>query len=94
MTKKAKQMLNTQDLQKNNEDIKPEVEKIYKMILRVMSWIVGIAFVALILLPEINFNGVDLTVKIVYYTLFANLFLFVIIELFGKKLKITLNKYF
>jgi len=48
-----------------------------------MSWIVGICFTLIIILPNFKFFMVGFLVKFVFYLGVLNLFLFAILEMFG-----------
>ena len=69
-------------------------ENKFKQILRIMSWIVGICFTLIIILPNFNFTMVDFIVKFVFYLGVLNLFLFAILEMFSVSVKRRIEKYF
>jgi len=69
------------------------VEDKFKLILRVMSWMVGFCFVLIIILPNFDFGLVDVLVKIIFFLGVFNLFLFGMLELFGVSIKRYLSKY-
>jgi hypothetical protein len=74
------------------EDISERIEKSYKLLLKIMSWIVGLSFVAIIILPNFNFPYLDILVKIIFYLGIFNLLLFAFLEIFGASLKQLLSK--
>lgn len=68
-----------------------EGEKRYKFILKILSWIVGLSFTLIIILPNFVFPMVDLIVKIIFFIGFGTLLLFAIIEFFAETIKKGLN---
>ncbi|MGD9897889.1 MAG: hypothetical protein AB7T22_02065 [Calditrichaceae bacterium] len=75
------------------EDItRPEVEKLYKNIIRIMSWIVGFCFIMIIILPEFNSILLDKITKILFYIGIINLLVFTVIEFVSNSFKKTLSK--
>lgn len=64
-----------------------QVEKIYKLTLRVLSWVVGVAFVLIIVLPEFNSSLLDKITRIIYLLGISSLIIFMIIEFFSNSLK-------
>lgn len=69
-----------------------KVEKIFKYILKSLSWTVGIAFVMVILLPEFNSPFLDKVTRVFYLTGISCLLLFLIIEFFAIDIKNILNR--
>jgi uncharacterized membrane protein len=69
-----------------------ESEKKFKNILRIMSWIVGICFLLIIILPNFEFFLLDEIVKIIFYIGVLNLLLFAFMEFFGNGIKKILMK--
>lgn len=77
-------------IENNNEqksEFPEEVEERFKLILRVMSWIVGICFSLIIILPNFDFIFVDEIVKVVFFFGVFNLLMFGVMELFGNSVK-------
>ncbi len=75
------------------EVIFPEkVEKIFKYILRTLSWIVGIAFVLVIILPEFNSPFLDRITRVLYLTGISCLLVFLVIEFFAENIKSMINR--
>ena len=68
------------------------VENKFKQILRIMSWIVGICFTLIIILPNFNFLLVDAIVKFVFFLGVFNLLLFAVMEMFGNSIKQLMSK--
>jgi hypothetical protein len=64
-----------------------EVEERFKLILRIMSWIVGICFGLIIILPNFEFVFVDEIVKFVFFFGVFNLLMFGVMEMFGNSVK-------
>ena len=69
------------------------VEDKFKLILRSMSWIVGVCFILIIILPNFDFIFVDIIVKIIFYIGVLTLILFAILEMFGNNVKKYMSKY-
>jgi len=59
------------------------VEDRFKLILRVMSWVVGICFGLIIILPNFDFFMVDFIVKAIFFLGVFNLIMFGVLEMFG-----------
>ena len=76
-----------------DQEFSPEVEEKFKMILRIMSWVVGICFTLIIILPNFDFYLVDVIVKFVFYLGVLNLILFALFELFGNAIKNFIGNY-
>jgi cell division protein FtsW (lipid II flippase) len=68
-----------------------KIEKVFKRLLRSMSWIVGICFVLIIILPQFNSNTLDKVTQILYYIGIIHLLLFTIIELIADNFKSLLS---
>jgi hypothetical protein len=63
------------------------VEERFKSLLRVMSWVVGICFALIIILPNFDFVMVDIIVKIIFFFGVFNLIMFGVLEMFGNSVK-------
>jgi len=74
-------------------EIKPEIETKFKSLLRIMSWVVGISFTSLIILPNFEFSLVDFIVKFLFFLGLINLILFAVLEFFAQPIKLYFNKY-
>jgi hypothetical protein len=72
--------------------ISTEVEILFKKILRIMSWTVGLCFLVIITLPNFEFNSLDAIIKFVFFLGVFCLFLFIIFEFFGESFKKFLSK--
>ena len=90
-TRKAK-VISEEKIDKDQE-FSPQTEEKFKLILRIMSWIVGICFTLIIILPNFDFYLVDAIVKFVFFLGVLNLILFAIFELFSNSIKNFLGKY-
>lgn len=77
-----------------DDQILPEVDMLFKRILRVMSWVVGICFTLIITLPNFKFDLLDISIKIIFYIGVFTLLLFIIIEFFGDNIKKQLSRTF
>jgi hypothetical protein len=73
-------------------DIHPDIEHKFKILLKTMSWVVGVSFVLIIILPLFDFYLVAILVKSLYFIGLINLLLFAILEFFGQNVKIFLSK--
>ena len=84
------------NLSKNENDlsanIHPDIEHKFKILLKIMSWVVGISFILIIILPLFEFYLVDIIVKFLYFIGLINLILFAILEFFAQNIKILLSK--
>ena len=76
----------------DSKKIHPEIEHKFKNILKIMSWVVGVCFILLIILPLFNFYLVDILVKLLYFIGLINLILFAILEFFAQNIKTLLSK--
>jgi len=68
-------------------EFSPKVENVFKLILRIMSWIVGIVFVLIILLPELNSPFWDNVTRILFYIGLIDFIVFIIIEFVADSVK-------
>ena len=84
-------MQNT-DQTAGDDQILPEVEMLFKRMLRIMSWVVGICFTLIITLPNFKFALLDISIKIIFYIGVFTLLLFIVIEFFGDNVKKQLSK--
>lgn len=71
-----------------------ETESLYKKILRIMSWIVGVCFVLIIILPLFENVTLDRITKVLYYIGVINLLAFTIFEFVADSFKRFLQKHF
>ncbi|WP_456443849.1 hypothetical protein [Caldithrix abyssi] len=89
MAQKVKEKAKKHDKKVEAEEAQfPEkVEKIFKYILKGLSWTVGIAFVMVIILPEFNTPFLDKVTRVFYLTGITCLLVFLIIEFFAANIK-------
>ena len=94
MAKKSKRRNDTfvRPEKKEEPQFSDAVENKFKQILRIMSWIVGICFALIIILPNFNFFMVDAIVKFIFFLGVLNLLLFAVMEMFGNSIKQLLSK--
>lgn len=76
----------------SNARIHPEIDLKFKILLKVMSWVVGVSFVSIIILPLFDFYLVDVIVKFLYFIGLINLILFAVLEFFAQNIMIFLSK--
>jgi hypothetical protein len=78
----------------NNDkiEIQPEIEVKFKKLMRIMSWVVGISFTLLIILPNFEFFLVDIIVKFLFFLGLINLILFAILEFFAQNIMVYLSR--
>ena len=95
MGKKSK--TRTQNIVENKIEQQSEfsdaVEDKFKLILRIMSWVVGICFVLIIILPNFDIGLVDVLVKFIFFLGVFIVFVFVMLEIFGPGVKRYMGKY-
>ncbi len=72
--------------------IHPEVESKLKIVMKIMSWVVGISFSLLIILPIFEFAYVDEIVKFLFFLGLINLLLFAVLEFFAQTIKVYFSK--
>jgi len=77
----------------NNSEFSDSVEKKFKLILRIMSWVVGICFVLIIILPNFDFFLIDSIVKFVFFFGVFNLIMFGVLEMLGASVKRYISKF-
>ena len=77
----------------NEEQLFPQIiEDRFKQILRIMSWVVGVCFALIIILPNFDFFLVDAIVKFLFFLGVFNLILFAVLEMFGNSIKQYMSK--
>lgn len=69
-----------------------KVERIYKISLRIMSWIVGIAIFLVIILFYFNSPAIDVLSQVIFYIGIITLIVFLVIELVGNNVKNMISK--
>jgi len=67
-------------------------EHIFKIILRSLSWIVGICFLLIIIFPMFDNAILDIITKILFYIGIINLFIFTILEFVSELIKQKIEK--
>lgn len=78
--------------EQNEPEFSPKVEKIYKMILRIMSTIIGVAIVTALILPLFEVYVFDVITQELFRAGLLSLVLVILIEIFGKTVKTLLSK--
>ena len=81
---------------------KPEIQeneysektiKTYKMILKIMSWTVGVCFILIIILPLFENESLDVLSKYLFRFGILNLIAFTVIEFIGDTVKQKIEKF-
>ncbi len=86
----AKAKTENQDMEKGFSE---EAEKFFKRILRTMSWIVGVTFAAVLILPQFNSTLLDQITQVLFYIGFVTLIVFILIELVSNSVKRLIDKF-
>jgi hypothetical protein len=73
-------------------EISDHAEEVFRKILRSMSWMVGISFILIIILPNFRVDVLDLAVKLIFYFGIVNLILFALFESFANTIKKLIDK--
>ncbi|TFG99946.1 MAG: hypothetical protein E4H13_08400 [Calditrichales bacterium] len=94
MAKKTKQKskIPVENRAEVNTEFPEIVENRFKNILHVMSWIVGVSFILIIILPNFDFFLVDEIVKFTYFLGIFNLIMFAVLEMLSGPVKNLLSK--
>jgi uncharacterized membrane protein len=94
MTKKQQnKKLNTNlAAAKQEPEISERAERAWSLLLKIMSWIIGISALAVVILPNFNFPYLAILVKVIFFLGLFNLLLFALIELFGPVIKKLFSK--
>jgi len=69
-----------------------EVNRAFKIIVRTMSWIVGIVFLMIIVLPQFNSPALDSLTQIIFYIGMIDLIIVIIIEFSSDSVKGLLGR--
>ncbi|KAA3617409.1 MAG: hypothetical protein D8M58_02465 [Calditrichaeota bacterium] len=69
-----------------------ETEAIFKKILRIMTWIVGLCFVLIIIFHLFNDKTMDIITRILFFIGIINLLVFTLLEFIGDKVKLKIQK--
>lgn len=91
---KKKSVRSENIVQTEQPEITEDTEKLYKRILRVMSWIVGVCFFLIIILPLFENVTLDRITKVLYYIGILNLLAFTVFEFTAGSFKRFLQKHF
>jgi hypothetical protein len=92
LTKEEQKLANKNLKSSNDLEFSPKVERIYKIALRVMSWVVGSAIFLVIILFYFNSPTIDIISQIIFYIGIVTLIVFLVIELIGANVKSILSK--
>lgn len=94
MAKVKQQEKSTKKGSDNTPEIEfsPKVEYIYKIALRVMSWVVGSAIFFVIILFYFNSPVIDAISQVIFYIGIITLIIFLIIEIIGDNVKNILSR--
>ncbi len=84
-SKKSKQ--NDKKHAQEEPEYPEKVEKTFKLILRILSWTVGVAFVLIVILPEFNKPVLDQITRYIYLVGIISLLVFIVIEFFAQNIK-------
>jgi hypothetical protein len=84
---KRKTRIAVENIKEQPPEFPEIVEDRFKAILRVMSWVVGVCFALIIILPNFDFVMVDIIVKVVFFFGVFNLLMFGVMEMFGNGVK-------
>lgn len=92
--KAAKDVSRQKNSQKDSKEsvFSPRVERVYKLALRSMSWIVGTAIIMVIGLFYFDSPTIDKISQIIFYIGIITLILFIIVELASFKFKLVISK--
>lgn len=96
MSKKQKKKNTQQPQTEKNTSVEftPETEQLYKKLLKIMSWIVGVCFILIIILPLFESNTLDKITTWLFYVGVLTLLSFTFLEFTSDSLKKLLQKHF
>ena len=90
---KEQQKNSKKNIESSSEiEFSPQVEHIYKIALRVMSWIVGSAIFLVIIFFYFNSPVIDMLSQVIFYIGIITLIIFLVIELIGNNVKNMLSR--
>jgi len=94
MAKKDIDKKNKAKAQEDTEEMEfsDDVNRVFKIIVRTMSWIVGIVFLLIIILPQFNSPSLDKFTQIIFYIGMIDLIIVIIIEFSADSIKNLLNR--
>lgn len=72
----------------------PKAEKTFKIIVRIMSWFVGLVFILILILPELNSPFWDEITRIIFILGIIDLLVVLVIEYFADNIKQLLTRLF
>jgi len=84
---KKKSRVNMENTIEQQSEVSDVADERFKLILRIMSWVVGVCFALIIILPNFDFMLVDVLVKFIFFLGVFNLILFGVLEMFGTSVK-------
>jgi len=80
-------------VENNKDDIKRlETEKLYKKILKILSWVAGVTLIPLIFLPELNIRYIDEIVRVFYFVGMSTMLIVILLEILANPVKNFLEK--
>jgi len=89
---KSKKGQMNQEINSENQ-FSEAVEKKFKLLLKIMSWVVGISFVMIIILPELNNKTLDSITRVLYYIGIITLLSFLVIEFVSDSVKSIISRF-
>lgn len=90
--KKPRKVIN-REKQDELPQISSNTEKVYKNILKIMTWFIGISFLLIIIFHLFNNELLDSFSKILYYIVLLILILFSVIEFNADKIKLKIQNF-
>ena len=81
------------DAQEENA-FSPRVEKIFKILVRSMSWFVGLVFILILILPQFNSPFLDEITRLIFIVGIIDLLVVLVIEFFADNVKQFLTRIF
>ena len=93
MGKKQRLKKQEQEIIEDKNMFSERTEASYKKILKVMTWIVGICFALIIILPLFDSITLDRFTRILFFIGIINLLVFTLLEFIGNSIKKLLQKY-
>jgi len=92
MAKNKQKKVTNPPTSNNIPEISEEAEKIFKKILKIMSWTVGLCFLFIIILPLFENVMLDNITKILFYVGAINLVVFTVLEFISDAVKNKIQK--
>lgn len=75
-----------------DEEFSPQVEKTFKITVRLMSWFLGVVFILVLVLPEFNSPVLDKITRWIFITAIIDLMVVLLIEFFADHVKTFLTR--